>query len=385
MATKKQPKRRLKNADEAFMGPKPNYGPHNPVPESKEDREKEWRRATHWFYYFENKKKAAETVQFYASRVLGFDKKQINNLKKIPDWKYRMKSYRYVEMVNNGWEGYPITDEMVNDIHNHLKKCENAGSKIRKELDKKPKPVVISPAERTRRKVLDTIYHDFDNEIVEGWFDEDYTKKFSAYNRWKLHGLKGNAINMFKTLLEAEYLNVKDAYDKTCDQCVEAYSHISKGNKRKILKQFEEIFEDLEKLKLSFKAARTPRTRKPKSSDAQVAKLQYCAEDIDSKLTSINPIMIPGKHKLYVYNVKQRRLAEYVTTAINGFEISGTSIKNFDQKESRTATIRKPDDILPQILSKTEKQIDKVWDTITTKITNPTGRINSDCILMRTF
>ena len=57
--------RRLKNADEAFMGPKPSYGPHNPIPENDEDRRKEYRRATHWFYYFENKKKAAETVQTY--------------------------------------------------------------------------------------------------------------------------------------------------------------------------------------------------------------------------------------------------------------------------------------------------------------------------------
>ena len=88
---------------------------------------------------------------------------------------------------------------------------------------------------------------------------------------------------------------------------------------------------------------------------------------------------------MFVYNIKQRKLIEYVTTATSGFEISGTSIKNFDKKESRSATLRKPDDILPQILNKTEKQIDKVWDTITTKITKPTGRINADCILMRTF
>ena len=75
---------------------------------------------------------------------------------------------------------------------------------------------------------------------------------------------------------------------------------------------------------------------------------------------------------------------EYTTTAIDGFIISGTSIKNFD-KTSRSATIRKPDEILPMILNKTEKQIEKIWETITTKITKPTGRINSDCILMRTF
>ena len=43
------------------------------------------------------------------------------------------------------------------------------------------------------------------------------------------------------------------------------------------------------------------------------------------------------------------------------------------------------EDILPMILGKTEKQIEKVWGTLTTKIDNPTGRINADCILMRVF
>ena len=90
--------RRLKNADEAFMGPKPSYGPHNPIPESDEDRQKEYRRATHWFYYFENKKKSSETVLTYCKRVLKFNKNQIANMKKLPDHKYRIGVSQYVGM-----------------------------------------------------------------------------------------------------------------------------------------------------------------------------------------------------------------------------------------------------------------------------------------------
>ena len=77
-------------------------------------------------------------------------------------------------------------------------------------------------------------------------------------------------------------------------------------------------------------------------------------------------------------------MIEYITHSTTGFEVSGTSIKNFD-KESRQATLRKPDEILPMILNKTEKQIEKIWDTLTTKIDKPTGRVNADCILMRVF
>jgi hypothetical protein len=369
-------KKRGPSLDDKYLGPEPLFT------EESEFTMTAWAKAAHWYnYFYKSKDYMPSTLQF-AMDYCGYNKKKISVLKRVKDWKYMAVNKR-IKLLYRGWK---YTEAEIEDIKSFIDARYKEGLKEKKVQEaKKANVVVITPAERTRRKVLDTIYADWDNEIVEGWLDGDFKQKFSAYNRWKMHGLKGNAINMFKALLDVEHENISAAYDKSCSQCVEAYSHYTKGEKRKILKQFEDVYEDLERLRLSFKAAKTPRTRKAKSSDAQVAKLQYCTEDIDAKLTSINPIMIPGKHKLYVYNTKQRKLAEYVTTATSGFEISGTSIKNFDKKESKTATLRKPDEILPMILNKTEKQIEKIWNNITTKITNPTGRINSDCILMRTF
>jgi len=381
-------KRRLKNADEAIMGPRPSYGPHNPIPKTKEKKQSEFRRAKYWFYYFENKKKATETVHTYCTRVLGFDKKNIANLKKIPDWKYRMKCYQTIEMINNGWEGFPLTDEIMDDIHNHLKECEKEGSKIKKEIDSRPKPPVIPPAERMRRKVMQTMYHAFDTMVVDKWMDGIFDKKevlFPTYSLLQLHSIKGAGINIFREKVQDEYDVISDAYNKTCDQAVEAYSHIKKGNLRKMLNTMDAIFEDIDRMKQNSKATRVPRAKKPKASDKQVEKLKFMPENIDAKLISINPILIPGKQKLYIYNCKNKKLQEYVTTATSGFEIGGTSIKNFDKENSKQATLRKPDEILPMILGKTEKQIEKIWDTLTTKIDNPTGRVNADCILLRVF
>jgi hypothetical protein len=76
-------------------------------------------------------------------------------------------------------------------------------------------------------------------------------------------------------------------------------------------------------------------------------------------------------------------LAEYVCDSASGFEIKGSTIQNFNPKLSKITKLRKPDDILPQILNKTELQIAKVWKGLTTTIYEPTGRINNDCILMR--
>ena len=212
----------------------------------------------------------------------------------------------------------------------------------------------------------------------------NFKPEFNVYEIWKNHGLKGNVINAFREKVQFEYDVISDAYHKRCDQAMEAYSHISLRNQKKMLKTMETIFEDLDKLKDSFKAVRMPRTKKPKASDAQVAHLQYKQEDIDAKVTSINPVLIPGKEMLFVYNTKQRVLSQYVTTATKGFEVGGTSIKNFDDKLSKTSKLRKPEDILPEILNLTPKQIEKrVWGKLTTKINTPTGRINKDCILLR--
>ena len=151
-----------------------------------------------------------------------------------------------------------------------------------------------------------------------------------------------------------------------------------------MLDLMNKLFEDIERMRTNSKATRT-RIKRPKASDKQVEKLQYMTENVDAKLISINPVLVPGKHKLYIYNCKNKKLQEYVTTATSGFEISGTSIKNFDKESSKQATLRKPDVILPDVLNRTEKQIEKIWNTLTTKIDNPTGRINKDCILLRVF
>ena len=68
---------------------------------------------------------------------------------------------------------------------------------------------------------------------------------------------------------------------------------------------------------------------------------------------------------------------------MNGFEVKGSTLYNWDEDMSKITTLRKPDEILPQILNKTERQITSLWDTFTTKINKPTGRINKDCILLR--
>jgi len=101
------------------------------------------------------------------------------------------------------------------------------------------------------------------------------------------------------------------------------------------------------------------------------------------KIVSINPIQIIGCVMLYTFNTKYKVLTQYVTQAGTGFEISGSTIKNFSKEDSRSIKLRKPDEILPIIMSKSQTQINKEWDKLTTKTFKPNGRLNIETILLR--
>ena len=390
MVSKKLEKARIKGRknrvtiEDKYLGPEPWWDEDNPQP--KEELTKpgtQWMKGAQWYNYFYKAKDYIPFVIRYAEEVHGFDKKQIQAIKALPDYKINQGTSAIARLH---FRGFIHPQDWHDRVLNSLLEKVKLGTEIlkTKRAEKKAAPPPISPAQRAYNNMIETIHGDWDNKVIDEWMDGNFKPEFNVYEVWKQHGLKGNVINAFREKVQFEYDLVSDAYNNNCDQAVEAYSHITRRNQKKMLKTMETIFTDLDKLKDSFKAVRMPRTKKPKASDAQVANLQYKQEDIDAKVTSINPVLIPGKERLFVYNTKQRVLSQYVTTSTKGFEVGGTSIRNFDDKLSKTSKLRKPEDILPEILNLTPKQIEKrVWDKLTTKINTPTGRINKDCILLR--
>ncbi len=363
--------------DDKYMGPEPIFEKGETL--KNEKRQVLWSNAAHWYNYFYNSKDYVPTVLQFAEEVFEYDKNQIKTLKKLKDWELTGSLGKVAKIYYRGFEYNKQEFERYNTELKELYEKADAVEDITEQTPTKP---VVSIQQRQKAKILETIMDDWDT-VIDGWLEGDFKPTFDAYKLFKQYGLKGSALNMFKAIVDQEYVPVKDAHDKTCDQAVEAFSHISKSNLSKMMTTMENVFEDLDKLKTANKAAKIPRVKKPKTSDVQVKNLKYKVEDIDAKLMSINPVMIPGKEVLFVYNTKTRKLTQYSTNSTKGFEVSGTTIKNIGD-ESRVTTLRKPDDILPLILSKTIKQIDKqVWDTLTTKVSVPNGRINADCILLR--
>lgn len=377
-------KRNRKSIEERYMGPEPIWDKANPCPPLDDpDRNTEWSKGSHWYNYFNKSKDHIPIILKYAKEELGYSKLDIQSLKKLPPWKIGMAVGSWCRLFYRGWI-YP--DDLIERTNVKFAKFLEQGNKLKKVDDKEQKTLapIISPIERTRRKMYNTIYVDWDTMVLDNWMDDKFDKlKFPVYNLFKYHDLKGSAINMFRDVVQKEYDLISDAYHKKEEQAVEAYEHIKKGDKQKMLKLMETIFEDIDKLKTSARVTRATRVKKYKTSDKQVERLNYKKEDIDAKLASINPVRIPSSNRLYVYNTKQRKLIEYVSNSTKGFEVKGSTLYNWDEELSRITTLRKPDEVLPQILNKTERQITTLWKSFTTKTSVPKGRINKDCILLR--
>ena len=307
-----------------------------------------------------------------------------------PEWKFTYThhaatAFWYNNELNKTYESETAA-EFLNHLFDKMIPLIEEGKVIlndkKKELKEKSNVITLSPQEKLKRKINNTIMQEL-LELEDQWIDGDDTT-INIYDRFKFHGLTNTAISYVKPWIEGWLLDYEDAYHKRCDQAVEGYSHLKRSTLNYRIKACKAMLEDLERIRSATKASRNVKVKGIKAVDKQVAKMQYKKEDNDFKIVSINPIQIPTKTRLYTFNTKSKMVTEYVTDSTNGFEISGSTIKNFTKGLSRTVCLRKPLDFLPSFLTRTPKQIDDLWRLhITTKTKVPNGRINKDTILLR--
>lgn len=153
---------------------------------------------------------------------------------------------------------------------------------------------------------------------------------------------------------------------------------LSKPQQTKYIKQIEKIIECL-----SVFVKRKPRAKKKPSVDRIVSKLKFLPNE--GVYESIEPGLILESNILWTYNTKTRKLTKYEAPKDKKLSVKGTSVIDFDPELSYTKILRKPDDILPQIVTLAKKSLDITIRDLKTKATVPNGRINTTTLLLRAF
>ena len=167
------------------------------------------------------------------------------------------------------------------------------------------------------------------------------------------------------------------------EQIKEGWSNYTKPQIKKLVAYCDQVILDCQKVSGESTKSRKPRKRKAKSPEQLTAKMKYMTEFKELNLTSIKVTDIIGSMVLWVYNTKTRKLGVYHADDAGGLSVKGSGILNFSESKSIQKKLRKPEQMLPEVLSGGKVFLRNVMDSIRAVDSKLNGRINGDTILLR--
>ena len=362
---------------------------------------KEYSRSFNFYNYYSTAKDTKPAVLEWMSNN-GYTKEDIAAVKAAPDYFPGMTTGTLCTCLN---KGMPTIHPKVNEylktlrfdvepqepcdifvkesIANAIIEGKKAKQKDTVQTIVAEKPSGISPMDRLKVKCNKTIIMDLELLMDEWCKSGDEVRCLSIYKSMQHYELPAAACTFVEEYLEKALTEITDAHTGASEYLAEAYSSYTKKQMLARIDALSSMVDDLTMFKTSVKAAKSPREKKPTAATKQIAKLKYLKHSEEFKITSINPIRVVGAYRLLAFNVKTRVLFDYVCTVTTGFVIKGTTIQNYDEVASRCIRLRKPDEFIPIAVGSTEKQLEKAWEKLTTKIAKPNGRINGDIVLLR--
>ena len=384
---KKRAKKFLKSGmvaapDFKFTGEEPTW--HNCPEEKYDDRV---RQCLNFYNYYLDRDDFIPIIQEYMKNN-SYSDGNIAVIPHVPKTSYILnitgKLCRCFNMGMPKFGKYPNTvKEYIGNLVSEAKRelfFKKNDSEQKAKVSKKPNVHTIM-TEKVRTSILCEL-----EEMLDVWIDPKVKiKKLPVASMLRGENIPVSFVGPVVQWLERHKNDYTDAYEKRCPDMVEGFSYLSKPQLRNRIKALDEMLNEIVLYKSSKKAARKPRTKKPKSADKQVSRLNYLNESEEYCMQSCDPTRIVGAQKFFMFNTKYRKMTVFTSLGRDGFTVQGSTLKGFDESQSYSLTLRKPKEILPILSTKTERQIDKELSKLTTKRKPANGRINKDTILIRTI
>ena len=371
---KKRAPRTPKTFDQKYMGNEPTWEDQKDL--SEEELRSRIGNAYNWYNYFNNGKERAKLLFDNYPR----DKKEVRIIKRLPDWKINSSAAYMSRMIACGFEPPESSLKYLHDSLDEMMKEAKTIREEKKEESKDKKPVV-SVQERIKEQISD--YIGTIEEEVDRFTLKSYKTDFKMYTWLQSNNVKSQqstAIAVYYKPLLTELLELQGGKDP---QLNEGYNHMKKAEVKRFVEFIANIIGDAETWGANQKTVRKTRKKKPVSAEKQIKRLKFKQSHEEYKLVSINPADIVGADQLWIFNTKYRRLTVYNAMGPAGLSIKGTTLQGYDPESSVTKTVRKPNDVLPNVLNGGKRILKKMMDDINSKASEPNGRINSETILLR--
>lgn len=227
---------------------------------------------------------------------------------------------------------------------------------------------------------------DFVIGLIETHLDGFYLSEYSDEFECKVYDiLKDNEIKASQAQkILAYYQPLYDEITKHSNKD-EEYSSLTKDQYNQYIEFVDDLLADIKSHIEMNKVTRVRRPRKKKAVDPNklIQNVKYLDKDDNLRVKSISPINIVGANQAWLYNTKYKVLRQLVAIDEKGLSISGTSVINYCDKKSKSKTLRKPEVVVPEIVSGTKHSLKKIFDNLTTKDIAPNGRINDETLLIK--
>jgi hypothetical protein len=243
-----------------------------------------------------------------------------------------------------------------------------------------PATPTISIQDRLREKVAE-IAGELDGAVDE-YIVSGYKTQKSPLALMK-DTAKGVHAHRLVEIFRKRRIEFDDVLNTTDNQIKEGYSNFTKPQLKKVIAYYDQIIMDALKIAGEAKESRKPRARKKKSADQLVSKMQFLDKFDELKLVSIPAKQVIGSTQLWVYNTKNKKLGVYHAEDAGGFGVKGSTLTNFNEGKSVTRTLRKPKDVLTNVMKSGKIALRNILPALTTAETQLTGRINKDTILLK--
>jgi hypothetical protein len=306
-------------------------------------------------------------VDYFRKNKLKLDESKLNEVTPTFGWLCRM-------IVR----GANLSEDHKNYLNQNITLLKEA--KKEKKVVEEP-TATVSVRDRVQEKAFECAGE------IEGAIDKfiltKYKEEISPLSIMMDKAIKG----MHANILIGVYKNQRDQWQNVLDtddaQIKEGYSNFRKSDIKKLIAYHQRIIDDAQTIIGEAKKTRKPRKRKVKTPEQLIGKLKYCLEDKDLKIKSVDPKNIIAAEAVWIFNRKTRKLGCYFADDSSGLTVKGSTIQNYSEVKSISKTVRKPDEMIPNVINGGKVFLRNVLQEIRAKESKLNGRINKDTMIIR--
>ena len=320
--------------------------------------------ACNWHNAMSDKGDAREFIETWLThqnRLL-----ELKKFKSVPDDWVNLTSAWICRLINKGYE---LPKHSIAFLEKNLAHSLTKVKPVLHLVDKS------SIQDRMREKQSEII-GDIEELIDSG-------QKFSLYDWLKAKQIPATYCPAIVSYYTPWLDELVQAYEKTDDQVVEAYRHMSATKLKSRIVFFNELIEDAERYGDVTKKTRAPRKPRTISNEKKLKNFKYQKQDNTYKIASVNPEKLLGAQELWCFNTKNKVLTVFRAIDRGGLQVKGTSIVNYDETSSMSKGAgRKPEEVLDKLQKSGKIILRKLMEEL--KTDKPLQvRINENTVLVK--